>query len=317
LKIQNGLPSLHPREILLSSKEKKMAVNNATNSHILGTASQITATPDYGTVVVAIASNPILPGTGSVGLPKGNTAQQSGPSGAIRFNTQSVVFEGTVDGTTWLPFLTGGSTVSTVSGTPNRITVTGTTNVVIDIASNYAGQTSIDILGTVNVGEWNADTIEVLFGGTGSTSFVAYAPVIGGTTTTGPLLSADTGISNVGWVFTSTGSSSAPTWQASPGSVGEGARVWAIVNGAGTIIGDSFNVSSLTDVGAGNLRINFSITFATTFSGQVSVYYANFDYQPVFSTGGTLSSASLRNVSVNTGAFADPGAWMISIFGNV
>ena len=43
-------------------------------------------------------------------------------------------------------------------------------------------------------------------GGTGDTSFTTYAPVCGGTTTTGALQSAGTGISNSGYVFTSNGS---------------------------------------------------------------------------------------------------------------
>lgn len=57
--------------------------------------------------------------------------------------------------------------------------------------------------------------IEVTKGGTQKTSFTAYAPVIGGTIATNPLQSADSGISTVGYVLTSNGSSSAPTWQSS------------------------------------------------------------------------------------------------------
>jgi hypothetical protein len=57
-------------------------------------------------------------------------------------------------------------------------------------------------------------TTVVAGGGTGDTSFTAYAPVCGGTTTTGALQSATTGIGTSGFVLTSTGSSSLPTWQA-------------------------------------------------------------------------------------------------------
>src|SRR6266403_492167 len=51
--------------------------------------------------------------------------------------------------------LTSG-TVTSVSGTANRITVTSpTTTPVIDIASTYVGQTSLTTLGTITTGTWN------------------------------------------------------------------------------------------------------------------------------------------------------------------
>lgn len=54
-----------------------------------------------------------------------------------------------------------------VGGTTDRITVNADS---VDIASTYAGQSSITTLGTVTTGTWNADTIEVNKGGTGATS---------------------------------------------------------------------------------------------------------------------------------------------------
>jgi len=57
--------------------------------------------------------------------------------------------------------------------------------------------------------------IEVVNGGTQKSSFTAYAPICGGTTTTNPLQSASSGQSNVGYVLTSNGSASLPSWQAS------------------------------------------------------------------------------------------------------
>jgi len=59
--------------------------------------------------------------------------------------------------------------------------------------------------------------IPVPDGGTGVASTTAYAPVCGGTTTTGALQAASSGISNSGYVLTSTGASSLPTWQAAGG----------------------------------------------------------------------------------------------------
>lgn len=56
-------------------------------------------------------------------------------------------------------------------------------------------------------------------GGTGLTSVTAYAPIVGGTTSTGAFQSASTGISTSGFVLTSNGSSALPSWQASGSSV--------------------------------------------------------------------------------------------------
>ena len=53
-------------------------------------------------------------------------------------------------------------------GTANRITVSADA---IDIASNYAGQTSITTLGAITTGTWSADTIATTKGGTGLTSY--------------------------------------------------------------------------------------------------------------------------------------------------
>ncbi|KAA5533733.1 hypothetical protein F0919_14470 [Taibaiella lutea] len=57
--------------------------------------------------------------------------------------------------------------LTSISGTTNRIVVTGTT---VDIASTYVGQTSITTLGTISTGTWNGTTIAVNKGGTGVTA---------------------------------------------------------------------------------------------------------------------------------------------------
>jgi len=59
-------------------------------------------------------------------------------------------------------------------------------------------------------------TAEVAGGGTGDTSFTAYSPICGGTTTTGALQSTTLGAS--GTVLTSTGTGSLPTFQTISGT---------------------------------------------------------------------------------------------------
>ena len=62
----------------------------------------------------------------------------------------------------------------TVTGTTNRITVTGGAGLTptIDIAATYVGQASIITVGTITTGVWNGTTIATGFGGTGLTSYV-------------------------------------------------------------------------------------------------------------------------------------------------
>lgn len=95
--------------------------------------------------------------------------------------------------------------------------------------------------------------IETVQGGTGLTSVTAYAPICGGTTSTGTMQSADTGIATPGFVLTSNGNAALPTWQANSGGdvVGPGVSIvgdiplWNDITG--TLLSDS-GVSISTDV---------------------------------------------------------------------
>ena len=88
-------------------------------------------------------------------------------TGLIIYNTLTNQFN-YYDGTSWVVLTSGNSFVSSVSGTANRITIGGTSaNPTIDIASNYAGQSSITTLGTIGTGTWNGSLINPTYGGTG------------------------------------------------------------------------------------------------------------------------------------------------------
>ncbi len=107
-----------------------------------------------------------MPGTGGVTLPTGTTAQRAGIAGTMRFNSQTTVFEATVDGATWATIETSLTGVTSVSGTANRITSTGGTTPQIDISASYVGQTSITTLGTITTGVWTGTNIALANGGT-------------------------------------------------------------------------------------------------------------------------------------------------------
>jgi len=111
----------------------------ALSTNVLtGTTNQISIAGGDGssTPTLSIANNAVLPGTGSVTIPNGTTAQRVGGTGAIRYNTNSGTFEG-YNSTGWQQFsLTGGVTTftTTLSGlTPNTatsgpVTLAGTLN---------------------------------------------------------------------------------------------------------------------------------------------------------------------------------------------
>lgn len=97
-------------------------------------------------------------------------------------------------------------------------------------------------------------------GGTGDSSFTAYMPICGGTTTTGTLQSVATGSS--GYVLTYVSSSALPTWQ-SPSIVSGGAAAYARYTASGTpTVISSFNVTSVTNNSAGDCTITFTTAFA-------------------------------------------------------
>ena len=65
------------------------------------------------------------------------------------------------------------------SGTVHRLTVTSGQNPTFDIASDYAGQLSINTLGTITAGAWHGSPIELAYGGTGATTAAGARTALG------------------------------------------------------------------------------------------------------------------------------------------
>lgn len=139
---------------------------------------------------------------------------------------------------------TYGVTITSVSGTANRITVSAGNNPVVDISAAYVGQASITTLGTIATGTWNGTTIAVANGGTGNTTFTPYGVLCAGTTATGAFANV-AGVGTTGQVLTSNGPGAYPTWQASGG--GGSGKVVQIVS-SGIIAGSSTGSSTYVDV---------------------------------------------------------------------
>jgi len=122
------------------------------NRVLVGTASQITVVDGDGLAgnpTVSIASNAVLPGTGSVTLPQGTTAQRPGAlPGQMRFNAQLNVFEGQDNSGTWQTLALGGGVTSVGTGTGltgGPITSTGTISIASTgvTAASYGDGTNV------------------------------------------------------------------------------------------------------------------------------------------------------------------------------
>ncbi|HMZ92935.1 MAG TPA: hypothetical protein PLD56_00290 [Chitinophagales bacterium] len=135
--------------------------------------------------------------------------------------------------------------VTSVSGTSNRITSTGGTTPVIDIAATYVGQTSITTLGTIGTGTWNATAIAATVGGTGQTSY-AVGDLLYASTTTALSKLADVA---AGSYLRSGGVSTAPVWSTTtlPNSATTGDLIYASASNV---------YSNLAGVATGNALIS-------------------------------------------------------------
>ena len=180
---------------------------------ILGTSDQITVVNGngVGNPTISITSNPVLPGTGGVVVPSGNTADRPAvpTNGTIRYNTDVGLFEAYLNGV-WSTIaagsgvtsvatgtgLTGGpitstgtisidSTVVTLTGTQTLTnkSISGSTNTLSNIANASLTNSAITINGnSVSLGSSTtvtASTTSTLTIGTGlsGTSFNGSSPV--------------------------------------------------------------------------------------------------------------------------------------------
>jgi hypothetical protein len=109
-----------------------LGVGDGTVTTVFGTGNQITVTNPTTTPTIALATNPILPGSGSVTLPIGTTVERpSGSNGMLRYNTDLGLFEGYINGS-WQVLAAGSGVTSVGTGTGllgGPITSTGTISI--------------------------------------------------------------------------------------------------------------------------------------------------------------------------------------------
>jgi hypothetical protein len=221
-----------------------------TSMVITGTTNQIDVANGAGpgNPTISISTDPVIPGTGAITVPKGTTAERpGGVSGMIRFNTETNAYEAYTQGPGWinLPASTGITLINTgpgLSGGPITSTGTismpdtgvaagsyGTAAIVPTFTINSRGQLTVasQIAIGIDSGQVNSGFFGTLKGGTGLTSYTA-----------GDLLFYVSGetfnrltIGSAGYIITSSGT--APQWtDPATISIGTAAVATNIQNGA-------------------------------------------------------------------------------------
>ncbi len=166
------------------------------------------------------------------GTPEGSIS--ANPSSLSHDPVSGVIYvKATGTGTTgWAALSTASSTVTSVTGTPNRITSTGGTAPQIDIDAAYVGQASITTLGTITTGVWNGTAVTVQFGGTGRATLTNHGVLVGAGTTAITQLAAGT----AGQVLQSGGASADPAYSTAtyPSTAGTSGKI-LISNGTNIV----------------------------------------------------------------------------------
>lgn len=262
---------------------------------IYGTANQINVVNGdggSGSPTISIVSDPTIPGTGGMTIPKGTVAQQpAGVTGQIRFNTTTGVFEGYTAGT-WLAFAQGNG-VTTFDG--------GTTGLTPVLPTNGA----ISLGGTLVVanGGTGANTLSGYLKGNGTSAFTGVA-TIPNTDITGLGTMSTQNANNVAITGGTISGLSAPIAVASGGT--GAATLTGYVKGTGTSALTASATIPNTDItGLGTMSTQ-SASFVAISGGAINgttigaITPAASTFTTVNATSGTLGSVALTTGTITT-----------------
>lgn len=205
----------------------------------------------------------------------------------------------------------GGTPVTSVTGTANRITSSGGTTPAIDISASYVGQTSLTTLGTIATGTWHGTKIGLAFGGTnadlsatGGTANYLKQASSGAAITVGTIPESDLTFTNITTNNVSTtkhGFAPILPNDATKYLDGTGAYTTPAGTGVATVVGTT---NRITSTGGTNPAIDISATFEALLAKLAS---PTFTGTPTLPTGtiATTQSPGNNTTAIATTAYSD------------
>jgi len=285
---------------------------------ILGTTSQIDITDGnfVNSPVIAISSDPTVPGSGGIVIPAGTTGQRgASTNGTLRYNTTAASFEGYANGA-WGSIVSGAGVSSISFGSTGLTPATSTTGVVtvagtLAVASGGTGVTTST--GTTNVVLSNSPVLVTPDLGTpsalvGTNITGTAAGLTAGTVTTNANLTGDvTSVGNATTLATvasagSTGSSTAiPVITINAKGLTTSITTAVVVAPAGTLSGSTLasgvTASSLTSLGTIASLVVTAGTISTTPSASTDI--ANKTYVDTVAQGLDTKASVVAATTVN------------------
>jgi len=263
---------------------------NAT--YIQGASDQISVANGNGVSgypTISIADNPVFPGTGSMLVPKGTSAQQPlGVDGKMRFNTDTGTFDGYASGS-WRQFSLSGGVTSFSAGTTGFTPVGATSGAIV-------------LGGTLNVDS----------GGTGANTLTGYVYGNGTSAMTASTTIPNTNITGLGTMSTQNanavaitgGSINGTTVGATTPSTGAFTSLTSTSGSLnGSIGGTTPAAGAFTNVTASG---TLGVTGASTFTGAIAAN-GGITGQVISSnvsiTGGSINGTTIGATTPSTGAF--------------
>lgn len=172
-------------EVYADNSWETIGVGDGTVTNVAGTVGQISVANGTTTPTVSIYTNPTLPGTQYVKMPAGGTADRPDTpvNGMMRYNTDSLVFEGYINGA-WTSFASTGVgviSVSTGTGlTGGPITSSGTISIAntgVTAGSYTAANITVNAQGQITTASSNTSIVSTFSAGT--TGFSPSTPTNG------------------------------------------------------------------------------------------------------------------------------------------